>query len=104
MIGPNGVGKTTLFKMIIGEEKPDAGTIRIGETVQIAYVDQSRGRIDPDKNVWEVISDGESYITAGQDRDPEPRLRRGVRLQGRRPAEACRACCPAASATGSTSR
>ncbi len=66
VIGPNGVGKTTLFKMIIGEEQPDSGTIKIGETVQIAYVDQSRGRIDPDKNVWEVISDGESYITAGK--------------------------------------
>ncbi len=66
VIGPNGVGKTTLFKMILGEEQPDAGSIRIGETVQIAYVDQSRGRIDPDKNVWQVISDGESYIRAGR--------------------------------------
>jgi ATP-binding cassette ChvD family protein len=70
VIGPNGVGKTTLFKMIIGEEQPDSGTIKIGETVQIAYVDQSRGRIDPDKNVWEVISDGESYITAGKTEIP----------------------------------
>ena len=70
VIGPNGVGKTTLFKMIIGEEKPDAGTIRIGETVEIAYVDQSRSRIAPDKNVWEAISDGESYITAGKTEIP----------------------------------
>ena len=70
VIGPNGVGKTTLFKMIIGEEKPDAGTIRVGETVEIAYVDQARARIDPDKNVWEVISDGESYITAGKTEIP----------------------------------
>jgi ATP-binding cassette ChvD family protein len=70
VIGPNGVGKTTLFKMIIGEEKPDAGTIKIGETVQIAYVDQSRGRIDPAKNVFEVISDGESYIKAGRTEIP----------------------------------
>ncbi len=70
VIGPNGVGKTTLFKMIIGEEQPDAGSIRIGETVQIAYVDQSRGRIDPDKNVWQVISDGESYISAGRSEIP----------------------------------
>jgi ATP-binding cassette ChvD family protein len=70
VIGPNGVGKTTLFKMIIGEEKPDAGAIKIGETVDIAYVDQSRGRIAPDKNVWEVISDGESYITAGKTEIP----------------------------------
>src|SRR6201993_1736368 len=65
VIGPNGVGKTTLFKMIIGEEKPDAGTIKIGDTVRISYVDQARGRIDPNKNVWEVISDGEAYIQAG---------------------------------------
>ncbi len=65
VIGPNGVGKTTLFKMIVGEEQPDAGTIRVGETVVISYVDQSRGRIAPDKTVWEVISDDESYIRAG---------------------------------------
>src|SRR6266567_5781311 len=66
VIGPNGVGKTTLLQMILGAEQPDSGTIRIGETVRIAYVDQARGRIDPNKNVWEVISDGESYIRAGR--------------------------------------
>jgi ATP-binding cassette ChvD family protein len=65
VIGPNGVGKTTLFKMIVGEEKPDAGTIRVGDTVKISYVDQNRERIDPGKNVWEAISDGESYIRIG---------------------------------------
>jgi ATP-binding cassette ChvD family protein len=70
VIGPNGVGKTTLFKMILGEEKPDSGTIRVGETVQISYVDQSRGRIDPAKNVWDVISDGESYIRVGRTEIP----------------------------------
>jgi ATP-binding cassette ChvD family protein len=70
VIGPNGVGKTTLFKMIIGEEQPDSGSITVGETVDIAYVDQARGRIDPDKNVWEVISDGESFITAGKTEIP----------------------------------
>jgi ATP-binding cassette ChvD family protein len=70
VIGPNGVGKTTLFKMIIGEEKPDAGDIKVGGTVQIAYVDQSRGRIDGDKNVWDVISDGESFIRAGKTEIP----------------------------------
>jgi ATP-binding cassette ChvD family protein len=70
VIGPNGVGKTTLFKMIIGEELPDSGTIKIGETVQIAYVDQARARLDPGKNVWEVISDGESFITAGKTEIP----------------------------------
>src|SRR5271170_4473276 len=59
VIGPNGVGKTTLFKMIVGEEKPDSGSIKVGETVQISYVDQSRERIEAEKNVWDVISDGE---------------------------------------------
>jgi len=65
VIGPNGTGKTTLFKMIIGEEKPDDGSIRIGETVKISYVDQSRGGLDPKKNVWEVVSDGLDYIKVG---------------------------------------
>src|ERR1700741_3553419 len=65
VLGPNGVGKTTLFKMIVGEEKPDSGTIKIGETVTISYVDQSRERIDPKKNVWEAISDGEAHIRVG---------------------------------------
>ena len=67
VIGPNGVGKTTLFKMIIGEEQPDAGSIRVGETVQICVRrPDPAARIDPDKNVWQVISDGESYIRAGK--------------------------------------
>ena len=70
VIGPNGVGKTTLFKMIIGEEQPDAGTIKVGDTVKISYVDQGRAGIAPDKNVWEVISDGESYIQAGKTEIP----------------------------------
>jgi ATP-binding cassette ChvD family protein len=62
VIGPNGVGKTTLFKMIIGEEKPDGGELNVGQTVKISYVDQSRGGIDPNKNVWEVVSDGLDHI------------------------------------------
>jgi ATP-binding cassette ChvD family protein len=70
VIGPNGVGKTTLFKMILDEEKPDSGTIKVGDTVQISYVDQTRGRIDGDKNVWDVISDGESYIRVGKTEIP----------------------------------
>jgi ATP-binding cassette ChvD family protein len=70
VIGPNGVGKTTLMEMIVGHELPDAGTIKIGETVQISYVDQARARIAPDKNVWEVISDGESFIRAGRTEIP----------------------------------
>src|ERR1700691_2078706 len=65
VLGPNGVGKTTLFKMIMGEEKPDSGTIRIGDTVKISYVDQTRARIDASKNVWEAISDGEAHIRVG---------------------------------------
>ena len=65
IIGPNGVGKTTLFKMIVGEEEPDSGTLRIGETVKISYVDQSRGGLDPSKNVWEVVSDGLDHLKVG---------------------------------------
>jgi ATP-binding cassette ChvD family protein len=66
VIGPNGVGKTTLFKMIVGQEKPDAGELIIGETVQLSYVDQGRGGLDPTKNVWELVSDGLDYIKVGQ--------------------------------------
>ncbi|MFZ0325008.1 MAG: energy-dependent translational throttle protein EttA [Actinomycetes bacterium] len=65
VIGPNGVGKTTLFKMIIGDEKPDSGEIKVGETVQISYVDQARGGLDGDKNVWELVSDGLDWIKVG---------------------------------------
>jgi ATP-binding cassette ChvD family protein len=65
VIGPNGVGKTTLFKMIVGAEQPDSGQIKIGDTVKIAYVDQLRSGIDPAKNVWEAISGGESTIRVG---------------------------------------
>ncbi|GAA4227810.1 ATP-binding cassette ChvD family protein [Streptosporangium album] len=66
VIGPNGVGKTTLFRMITGGETPDDGAIVVGETVKISYADQSRGGIDPAKNVWEVVSDGLDYIKVGQ--------------------------------------
>jgi ATP-binding cassette ChvD family protein len=62
VIGPNGVGKTTLFRMIVGEEKPDSGDLQVGQTVKISYVDQGRGGIDPQKNVWEVVSDGLDHI------------------------------------------
>jgi ATP-binding cassette ChvD family protein len=65
IIGPNGAGKTTLFKTIMGFEKPDSGTVKIGETVKISYVDQSRGGIDPKKTLWEVVSDGLDYIKVG---------------------------------------
>jgi ATP-binding cassette ChvD family protein len=66
VIGPNGVGKTTLFKTIVGLESLDAGTLKIGETIKIAYVDQSRAGLDPKKNVWETVSDGLDFIKVGQ--------------------------------------
>jgi ATP-binding cassette ChvD family protein len=65
VIGPNGAGKTTLFRMITSQEKPDSGTIRIGETVKLSYVDQSRDDLDPGKNIWEVISDGQEQVELG---------------------------------------
>jgi len=65
VIGPNGVGKTTLFKTIVGLEKPDSGTVRVGDTVLLSYVDQNRGGIDPNKTVWEVVSDGLDHIKVG---------------------------------------
>ncbi|MEV0146397.1 MULTISPECIES: energy-dependent translational throttle protein EttA [unclassified Nonomuraea] len=65
VIGPNGVGKTTLFRMITGSETPDNGSIVVGDTVKISYADQSRGGIDPNKNVWEVVSDGLDHIKVG---------------------------------------
>ncbi|WP_087002669.1 energy-dependent translational throttle protein EttA [Gulosibacter sp. 10] len=66
IIGPNGVGKSTLFKTIVGLESLDGGDLKIGETVQISYVDQNRAGIDPEKNVWEVVSDGLDYIQVGK--------------------------------------
>jgi ATP-binding cassette ChvD family protein len=66
VIGPNGAGKTTLFKMILGLEKPDSGSIKVGETVKISYVDQSRSGIDPKKSLWEVVSDGLDFMKVGQ--------------------------------------
>jgi ATP-binding cassette ChvD family protein len=66
VIGANGAGKSTLFKMIVGEEKPDSGDFRLGETVELAYVDQSRDALDPEKTVWEVISGGEEMIAVGR--------------------------------------
>lgn len=65
IIGPNGAGKTTLFNMITGQDKPDAGTLRNGETVQLAYVDQSRDSLVPDKNIWETISGGQDTLEMG---------------------------------------
>ncbi len=70
VIGPNGVGKTTLFKTIVGFEEPDAGNVKIGDTVKLSYVDQNRSNIDPKKTVWEVVSDGLDYIEVGQNEMP----------------------------------
>jgi len=70
VIGPNGVGKTTLFKTIVGLEPLDGGALKIGDTVDISYVDQSRGGIDPNKNLWEVVSDGLDYIQVGKTEIP----------------------------------
>ena len=66
VIGPNGVGKTTLFKTIVGFEKPDAGEVKVGDTVKISYVDQARSGLDPAKTLWEVVSDGLDFIKVGQ--------------------------------------
>jgi energy-dependent translational throttle protein EttA len=65
IVGPNGAGKTTLFKMIIGEEKPDTGNLRMGDTVKLAHVDQARAKINPDRLVWEEISDGQDLVKLG---------------------------------------
>ncbi|GAA2068428.1 energy-dependent translational throttle protein EttA [Williamsia deligens] len=70
VIGPNGVGKTTLFKTIVGLESPDSGTVKVGDTVKLSYVDQNRANIDPKKNVWEVVSDGLDFIEVGQNEMP----------------------------------
>lgn len=70
VIGPNGVGKTTLFKTIVGLEKADSGDLKVGETVSFSYVDQNRTGIDPEKNVWEVVSDGLDYIKVANFEEP----------------------------------
>jgi len=66
IIGPNGAGKTTLFRMITDQEQPDSGTIKVGDTVKLAYVDQSRDALDPDKSIWEVISEGQDILQLGK--------------------------------------
>ena len=65
IIGPNGVGKTTLFRIIVDEEKPDSGSLRVGDTVRLSYVDQGRSGLDPKKSVWQVVSDGLDHIKVG---------------------------------------
>ncbi len=70
VIGPNGVGKSTLFKMIVGQEQPTSGSLELGETVKLSYVDQGRSGLDAEKNVWEVVSDGNDYIVVGDQEIP----------------------------------
>ncbi len=70
VIGPNGVGKSTLFKMIVGQESPTSGALTVGETVKLSYVDQMRAGIDAEKNLWEVVSDGNDYIRVGETEIP----------------------------------
>ena len=82
IIGPNGVGKTTLFKCIVGLEEPSEGTLDIGETVKIAYVDQNRAGIDPDKSLWEVVSDGLDVIQVGETEVPSRAYVAGFGFKG----------------------
>ncbi len=103
VIGPNGVGKTTLFKTIVGLEKVDAGVVDVGETVKISYVDQSRGGLDPNKNLWETVSGGHDYINVGQVEIPSRAYVSQFGFKGPT-SRRRRACSPVASATGSTWR
>ena len=86
VIGPNGAGKTTLFRMITGQETPDGGTLRLGETVQVGYVDQSRDALNAGKTVWEEITGGLDEVEMGKRIRARPRLLLVVQLQGRRAA------------------
>ncbi|RNE49669.1 energy-dependent translational throttle protein EttA [Corynebacterium alimapuense] len=70
VIGPNGVGKSTLFKTIVGLEQPDDGLVEVGDTVKLSYVDQNRESLDPERTVWEIVSDGQDYIIVGQNEMP----------------------------------
>ncbi len=82
VIGPNGAGKTTLFKMITGQEQPDAGTFKVGETVRLAYVDQSRDALDPEKTVWEEISGGDDQIAVGDQKMSSRAYTSGFNFKG----------------------
>jgi ATP-binding cassette ChvD family protein len=66
VLGPNGVGKTTLFRILVGQEQPDVGELRVGDTVRMSYVDQDRALVDPDRTAWDVVSDGRDFLSVGQ--------------------------------------
>ncbi len=80
VIGPNGAGKTTLLRMITSQEEPDEGSLRIGETVSLAYVDQSRADLDPEKTVWEEISAGQEFLQLGSRRMNSRAVRRKLQF------------------------
>ena len=82
VIGPNGVGKTTLFKMIVGQETPTSGTLELGETAKVSYVDQNRAGIDPQKNVWEVVSGGQDFMLVGTTEVPSRAYVAGFGFKG----------------------
>ena len=90
MIGPNGAGKTTLFRMIMGVEKPDKGTIKIGDTVKLGYVDQSRDALDDDKTIYDEISEGVETMQLGERSINSRAYVVELQLQGPGPAEAGR--------------
>ena len=104
VIGPNGAGKTTLFRLIAGEEQPDAGTLRLGDTVQLAYVDQSRADLDPKNTVWKEISGGQDIDRARQARGELAPVHELVQLPRAATSRSRSASSPAASATASTWR
>ena len=104
MIGPNGAGKTTLFRMIAGQETPDSGELRLGDTVQLGYVDQSRADLDPKSTVWKEISGGQDLILLGKKEINSRQYAVVVQLPRRRPAEARWGSCRAASAIACTSQ
>ena len=98
VIGPNGVGKSTLFKMIMGLEPLTSGTLEIGETVKISYVDQGRAGLDAEKTLWEVVSDGLDYLMVGDTEIPSRAY--VASFASRAPtSRSPPACCPAANAT-----
>lgn len=101
IIGPNGAGKTTLFRMITNQEQPDSGTIRIGETVKLAYVDQSRDNLNPEQTIWEAISDGQDQIQLGKQTVNSRAYVSRFNFSGADQQKKS-ACFPAASGTGST--